>query len=94
MIDLMAVSLKRLCEAIGVSMQGQLRNLKNWPWATVNIMFTVAEDGKQRELTMIDLRKMAAWLAIINENGTSSLIRPCGSKAFRLDSLRCLALWP
>lgn len=60
------VVVKRVCEALGVDQAGQLRKLKSSPWATVDMMSTVAEDGKLRETACVDLDTLPMWLATIN----------------------------
>lgn len=70
------VSLKRVCESLGVSMQGQHEKLSKCEWATVKIILTVAEDGKRRRLTMIDLESLPMWLATINVSKVRIAVRP------------------
>jgi hypothetical protein len=59
------VSLKRICEALGVDMESQRRKLKSKPWACT-VISTVQVDGQGRDLTMIDLDTLPMWLATID----------------------------
>ncbi|NKS52561.1 phage antirepressor [Rhodococcus hoagii] len=70
------VSLRHACEAVGVDPEGQRRKLKSKSWATTEIISAVAEDGKVREMTMIDRRTFTMWLATIDTNRVSEQARP------------------
>lgn len=59
------VPLLPVCEALGVSPQGQLAKLRAKPWATIKIILSVAGDGKARQLAAVDLRSLPLWLATI-----------------------------
>lgn len=59
------VSLRHACESISVDYSGQLKKLRNKSWATVVFNSTVGQDGKNREMTMIDRRTLTMWLATI-----------------------------
>ncbi|MGP5599556.1 phage antirepressor N-terminal domain-containing protein [Glutamicibacter arilaitensis] len=58
-------SIRHMCEAIGLDYSGQLQRIKRSSWGTVVIMPTVAEDGKRRDVSMIDRRVMTIWLATV-----------------------------
>lgn len=68
-------SLRRCCENLGVSMETQLAKLKTKPWATMMEIITVAEDGKQRSMTMIDLDTLPGWLFSIDARKVKPAIR-------------------
>jgi hypothetical protein len=59
------VSVRRVCDALGLAVQPQLAKLWAKPWATVTFIVTVAEDGKNRETAMLDLDALPMWLATI-----------------------------
>lgn len=59
------VSIRRVCEALGITTQSQLKRLEGKDWATVTFIVTVAEDGKQREHAMIALKSLPLWLVKI-----------------------------
>lgn len=65
------VSLRHACEAIGLAADSQRRKLRSRSWATVTQEVSVAEDGKPREMTMIDRRTFTMWLGGIDENRVS-----------------------
>jgi len=48
-------SLIRFSDNLGIDPDGQRCKLKDKAWATIVTVTMVAEDGKQREVTMIDL---------------------------------------
>ena len=56
----MWVGLSRLCAVMGVNIEGQRKKLKKESWATSDIMSEVAKDGKQRDVTVIDLDTLHA----------------------------------
>lgn len=62
------VSLKRSCESLGVDFSGQLAKLKSCKWATMEMISTVAQDGRHRGLVMIGLESLPLWLGGISEN--------------------------
>lgn len=62
------VSLRRACEALGIAYNAQRTKLEDTHWATVSIIDTVAEDGKNRGLSCIDLDTLGMWLATIQVN--------------------------
>lgn len=60
------VSLRRACENLDVSVEVQLKKLKSKPWATMMEKIMVAEDGKQRTVTVVDLETLPGWLFSID----------------------------
>lgn len=56
------ISVRRVCEALGLTHQSQFNKLKSATWATVTQRVTVADDGKVRETFVIHLRSLAGWL--------------------------------
>ncbi|UYP17746.1 phage antirepressor N-terminal domain-containing protein [Rhodococcus sp. Z13] len=70
------VALKPMCEAIGIDDRSQRRKLQAKAWATGVIMTSVAEDGKSRDMYMIDRRTMTMWLATIDESRVNEDVRP------------------
>lgn len=63
--DTQWVSLRHVCDSIGIDVENQRRKLKAKSWATAVMKTAVAEDGKQRELTMVDRKTFTMWLATI-----------------------------
>lgn len=70
------VALKPLCDALGIDFSRQLKKLKSKSWPTMALTPTVAEDGRTREMTLIDRRTMTMWLATLDENRVDELARP------------------
>lgn len=76
------VAIKPICEALGITMQGQLEVLKNHPIysSTVRMILTVGGDGKQREMVTIPYEFVFGWLSNIdsrkvNEANREALLR-------------------
>lgn len=70
------VSLRHVCEAIGIDAENQRRKLAAKSWATAVMSTAVAEDGKARDMTMIDRRTFTMWLATIDTNRVAPAARP------------------
>lgn len=69
------VVLKPTVEAMGLDYSAQLKKLKTRSWATVAETATVAEDGKNRSMTTVDLDTWAMLLANIDENRVAPDLR-------------------
>ncbi|WP_434042711.1 phage antirepressor N-terminal domain-containing protein [Sorangium cellulosum] len=69
------VAIRQVCEGLGVDFSRQLRKLKEDPAATVDIMSTVAEDGRIREVACIDIRSLPLWLATIHPSKVKPEVR-------------------
>lgn len=69
------VSIRRVCEALGVSVQGQMKRLASKPWATINQKLMVAEDGKDRVQAMISLEALPIWLGTIEPRKVKEQVR-------------------
>lgn len=70
------VAIRRTCEDLGVSVQGQLEKLGGRPWATVKLVLMVAADGKEREVACVHLKALPMWLATIEPSRVAEHIRP------------------
>ncbi|MET4163725.1 hypothetical protein ABIE61_003591 [Marinobacterium sp. MBR-111] len=63
------VPMKPVVEGMGLAWQSQHRKLMTGRFAsTVTEMVIVAQDGKQREMTCLPLRKLTGWLMSIHPN--------------------------
>jgi hypothetical protein len=70
------VSIRRFCDALGVSYSRQLKKLKeDESIEGVAMMATVAEDGKTREIACIDVRSLPLWLATIHPSKVMPIVR-------------------
>lgn len=56
------VSIRRVCEVLGVSVQGQLAKLAGEHWATVKEILMVAADGSEREVSCVSLDSLPGWM--------------------------------
>lgn len=70
------VSLRHMCESIGVDFAGQFTKLKKKSWAVVVLNSTTGADGKNYQMTMIDRRTMTMWLATIEPTRVKPEARP------------------
>ena len=70
------VSLRHACDALGIAFDAQRVKLQGKSWATITMSVTVAEDGKTRDMLMIDRRTMTMWLATIDENRVGEAAKP------------------
>jgi len=70
------VSVRRVCEALGIAFQPQHAKLPTREWATITNIVTVAEDGKTRELFCISVDSLPMWLATIETNKVAEHVRP------------------
>lgn len=70
------VVFRPVVESVGMDYKSQHRRLSGKSWATMVKMTTVGADGKNREMTAIDLRTLTMWLATIDENRVSEEARP------------------
>jgi hypothetical protein len=57
------VSVRRVCEALGIDPDSQRNKLKNCQWAVTAIITATARDGKNHETFCIDLESLPMWLA-------------------------------
>ncbi len=63
------VPMKSVVEGMGLSWQGQHAKLSSGRFAsTIKEILIVAQDGKQREMTCLPLRKLTGWLMSIHPN--------------------------
>lgn len=70
------VSLRRCCDALGVTMQGQLEKLKQKPWCSIKEIVIHDAEGKSQPATVIDLDTLPGWLFSIHEMKVREDIRP------------------
>lgn len=70
------VSVRRMCNNVGLGYGSQTQKLEGRAWATVTTIVTVAEDGKSREMLMLHLDSVPMWLATIEPSRVREDIRP------------------
>lgn len=86
------VSIKRVCESLGIDVEGQRKKLATCEWATTEFISAVAQDGKQRRLAMIDLESLPMWLATITASKVKAAVRP-KLLQFQREAHKVLAAW-
>lgn len=69
------VAMKPIVENMGLDWKGQHVKLTAKYASTMEIISIVAEDGKNREMTCLPLRKLPAWLYSINPNKVKPELR-------------------
>ncbi len=69
------VAMKAIVENMGLRWNGQHAKLTEKFGSTVQIIWTVAEDGKNREMVCLPLRKLPAWLYSVNPNKVAPELR-------------------
>ncbi|EEQ1607051.1 hypothetical protein WG788_005383, partial [Escherichia coli] len=60
------VPMKPVVAGMGLAWQSQLAKLRQRFASTITEIVMVAEDGKQRNMVSMPLRKLAGWLQTIN----------------------------
>lgn len=67
------VPIRPICEAIGVSFQGQHNRLKEDPLlaSTVNLRLMVGADGKKREMVCLPIKYVYGWIFRIDSRNVS-----------------------
>jgi hypothetical protein len=69
------VSIRRVCENLGVSTEGQLKKLKAKAWAVMNQKFMTGPDDKLYEVATIALKSLPMWLATIEARKVKEHLR-------------------
>ncbi|WP_180560255.1 phage antirepressor N-terminal domain-containing protein [Arsenophonus endosymbiont of Apis mellifera] len=69
------VPMKPIVDGMGMDWASQFTKLKQKFNSTIAEITMVAEDGKERNMTCLALRKLAGWLATISPNKVKSEIR-------------------
>ena len=71
------VSIRRVCESLGIDTEGQRKKLKAKSWACTEEMSVQLENSsQQRVVTLIDRDSLPLWLATIDERKVDDHIRP------------------
>lgn len=74
--DIEWVSVKHVCEALGISRARQQQKLNEKTWAVGHMMCLTAADGKNYQTYMVDRRTFTMWLATIDTNRVGEAARP------------------
>lgn len=70
------VSVRRVCEALGLNVDGQRVKLKDKEWACTEIISVHDISGRIQEIFMIDLDSLPMWLAGIDTGRANPEARP------------------
>ena len=70
------VSLKRVCESLGLAFQVQHRKLQNCQWACITMMVTRDTKGRRQQALMIDHESLPMWLVTISPSKVKAAARP------------------
>lgn len=70
------VSLRAVCDALGVASQRQATKLAKAEWATTTMMVAVGADGRDREMIGVHLASLPMWLATLSPSKVSEGARP------------------
>lgn len=61
-------AIRRPCESLGLSTNGQIEKLKTKPWAVHKMILSTATDGVQYQMFALHLDSWPMWLATIDSN--------------------------
>ena len=64
------VSVKRVCEHVGLSCSAQVKKLKDAAWATVAMIATVDASGRNYEMFCIRADCIAKWMSEISSRNS------------------------
>ena len=64
--DTIWVSVKRVCEALGLTSHTQIEKLKGKSWSTDRMIRSVDSSGRNREHFFVDLDTVPMWLSNVN----------------------------
>lgn len=70
------VSVKRVCEALGIDDRSQRAKLEEKPWAVGVMSTSTGPDGKSYQMYMLHLDSLPMWLATIDTNRVAPDARP------------------
>jgi hypothetical protein len=70
------VSLRRICENIGLAFDAQRVKLQGKSWACVTTIVSHDTSGRDQEMTMLHLDSVPMWLATIDVERVAEHIRP------------------
>lgn len=83
--DMLWVSVRRVCEGLGIQPHGQAERLKGKPWAVTHLVCATGPDGKNYENFCISHRSLPMWLATIEV----SRVKPAARKKLAFYQKEC-----
>lgn len=84
--DTIWISVRRVCDVLGVASNKQIERLRRKPWASGTVMVSVAEDGKAREIFCIPHRAFPMWLATIDTSRSTAPGLPAALERFQREA--------
>src|SRR5699024_3591849 len=78
-----------LVESIGLDPDSQMKRLRRKSSPTTVMMTVVGEDGRNREMTAINIKSLTMWLATIDEDRVNETSRPGRDRLHPLPWHRC-----
>lgn len=84
------VSIRHVCDALGLGYSAQLVKLKRLNWACVSNIDTRDAGGRTQELAMIPVKSLPMWMATVSTNRVSADIRTKLEK-YQLEAAEVLA---
>ena len=73
--DKVLVSVKRICDSLGVSVQSQLDKLKKAQWSGVTMILTPDARGREQSHSVIPVDSLPMWLVTINPSKIAEPLR-------------------
>jgi len=70
------VSLRAVCDALGVDVENQRKKLTGKEWAVTVMITATATDGKRYEMTGIHIDTLPLWLTTISPSKVAEGVRP------------------
>ncbi len=70
------ISLRRICEYLGLDPEAQRQKLKSKPWACTVIIKAHDISGRKQEILFIDIDSLPMWLATISTNKVRPQVKP------------------
>ena len=83
------VSIRRVCEALGIDPSAQRKKLRSRPWAVEAFITSTGPDGKTYQNAMLHLDALPMWLATIEPSRVSPEARP-RLERFQLECAKAL----
>lgn len=71
------ISIRRVCESLGIDYSTQLQKLKEKPWARVGLIpMQLPGDVQRRDIATVDLDSLPMWLATIEPSRVAPEVAP------------------
>ena len=84
------VSIKKVCESLGIDYSTQLAKLKQCEWAVMGMIPITDTNGRHRETSVIDLDSLPLWVVTIQPSKVAPGVRE-KLKAYQTEAAKVLA---